>query len=243
MFQNYSIAFLLVVGLFWVEKTPLAKANNLKEKYRDAPEDAVTCGSAIKLTHVESSAASRKNEVFFLNSETKALGGGSGQQLVSVVGNDPSSTNFLWLVRGPNDPSTKNGACQDGTAYPVKCDDVIRLTHVNTQRNLHSHEVKSPLSRQQEVSGYGAGDGEGDNNDDWMVVCDGAVEKWWRRESKVYLYHVGSKKYLGGSSTVSYNHQNCGSSCPIMNHLEIFARASRDKYGEWFVESGVHIHR
>jgi hypothetical protein len=31
----------------------------------------------------------------------------------------------------------------------------IRLTHVSTKRNLHSHHVTSPLTHQQEVSCYG----------------------------------------------------------------------------------------
>lgn len=206
----------------------------------DAPSDAVTCGSAIKLTHVESQGP------YYLNSETKNLGTGSGQQIVTAIGDNPTTTNTFWWVRGPNDPSSRGSAasaCMGGTAQPIKCNEIIRLTHLETMKNLHSHNVKSPLSRQQEVSAYGEGDGLGDNGDDWRVVCtSGGGQQYWRREQKVAFQHVDSGKFLGASSSVKFTHQNCGHSCPILNHLEAFGRASQDTYGNWFVEAGVHIH-
>ena len=38
---------------------------------------------------------------------------------------------------------------------PIKCGSIIRLTHLNTNRNLHSHHFQSPLSRNLEVSAFG----------------------------------------------------------------------------------------
>jgi len=38
---------------------------------------------------------------------------------------------------------------------PVKCDSIIRLHHLATSKNLHSHHFASPLSGNQEVSAYG----------------------------------------------------------------------------------------
>lgn len=243
MFRSISIA--LVAGLFLTNTPPLVVANN-NNKYSDAPEDVVTCGSVIKLTHVESSAASQNNEVFYLSSEQKSLGkgNGSGQQIVTVVGGQPTNKNMMWWIRGPNDPEHRKqtSACQDGTAMPIKCGSVIRLTHLDTMVNLHSHEVKSPLSRQQEVSGYGIGDGNGDDGDDWRVVCTNDNHTYWRREGKIMLHHEDTGKFLGASSTVKFTQQNCGHQCPILNHLEAFSRGSHDKYGAWFVEAGVHIH-
>ena len=241
MFRNNPIALAIVVGLFWANTLVAAV-----DKYPDAPEDAITCGSGIKLTHVESSSVSKGSEEFLLSSENKNLGSGSGQQIVTVVGGQATSNNMMWQVRGPNDPEFRkehnySPACQDGTATPIKCGEIVRLTHLETMVNLHSHEVKSPLSRQQEVSGFGKGDGHGDNGDDWKVVC-APGPKYWTRESKVHLQHADSGKFLGASSTVKFNHQNCGHNCPILNHLEAFSRGSQDKYGQWFVESGVHIH-
>lgn len=44
---------------------------------------------------------------------------------------------------------------------PVKCGQTIRLMHLATKRNLHSHHFSSPLSHNLEVSAFGE-DGEGD---------------------------------------------------------------------------------
>jgi len=38
---------------------------------------------------------------------------------------------------------------------PVKCGNIIRLQHLATSKNLHSHNFASPLSGNQEVSAYG----------------------------------------------------------------------------------------
>ena len=34
---------------------------------------------------------------------------------------------------------------------PVLCEDVIRLEHALTKRNMHTHDIKAPLSGKQEV--------------------------------------------------------------------------------------------
>ena len=82
------------------------------------------------------------------------------------------------------------------------CNDIIRLEHVNTQKNLHSHKFDSPLSRDQEVSGFGA-NGVGDTSmycfvlmfsifsiisvDNWKVICDykKGVSSTWNRSLPV----------------------------------------------------------
>lgn len=38
---------------------------------------------------------------------------------------------------------------------PVKCGNIIRMQHLATSKNLHSHHFASPLSGNQEVSAYG----------------------------------------------------------------------------------------
>ena len=56
------------------------------------------------------------------------------------------------------------------TGQPVLCGDVIRLEHMETAKNLHSHPVAAPLSRKNEVSAFGD-DGEGDTSDNWIIEC------------------------------------------------------------------------
>ena len=122
---------------------------------------------------------------YYLNSEEKQLGSGSGQQIVTFV-KDAGTRSTLWWVRPAHTGDEKEyppeATCK--LAEPVACGSMIRLTHVDTMRNLHSHEVKSPLSSQQEVTGYGQGDGKGDHGDDWVVECTG---KFWRRDETVRL--------------------------------------------------------
>lgn len=48
----------------------------------------------------------------------------------------------------------------------------IKLRHIATEKHLHSHDIRPPVSDvefQNEVSGYGMPGFAGDANDDWMV--------------------------------------------------------------------------
>lgn len=66
---------------------------------------------------------------------------GSGQQSVTGM-SDALDANSYWQVRG----SMKKD-CVRGT--PIKCGQTIRLTHVSTRRNLHSHHFQAPMSAEQ----------------------------------------------------------------------------------------------
>lgn len=196
----------------------------------------VTCGSAIKLTHVESGGGK-----YVLYSDEMQANSGSGQQLVTASHN-VRSTKGLWQVReGTDDPF-----CEAGT--PVKCGQVIRLFHVETGSNLHTHGIRSPLSSQHEVTGFGQ-NGQGDRGDDWKVVCEsggyfgGGGAEYWERETPVQLKSVATSRFLGASSTVKFTEQNCGRGCPILNHLEVFGRTSNDSYSHWKVEQGVILYK
>lgn len=195
-------------------------------------EKHVTCGSAIKLTHVESGGK------YLLSSDERQLNSGSGQQLVTAVQNN-KSPNGLWQIREGND----DPFCEAGK--PVKCGQVIRLMHLGTGANLHTHGIRSPISNQHEVTGFGQ-QGQGDMGDDWKVVCEGGGyfsggSEYWNRGTTVQFQSLATKRYLGASSTVKFTEQNCGRGCPILNHLEVFARSSNDSYSHWKVELGVHL--
>ena len=193
--------------------------------------DPITCGSSVKITS--------RDTGYDLNSEDKQLNGGSGQQLVTFV-KDQSTHDTLWRIRpaehGQDAEYPETANCQ--LAEPIKCDSEIRLTHVSTNRNLHSHEVKSILSNQQEVTGYGTGDGLGDGGDNWKVLCD---TKYWKRGSEFRLRHSDTSKYLGTSKNVEFNQQTCGHNCPIMGHLEAFGRNTGDSFTYFKIEQGIHL--
>jgi dolichyl-phosphate-mannose--protein O-mannosyl transferase len=197
-----------------------------------ADENAVTCGSVIKIQQTDTS--------YFLNSETKNLNAGSGQQIVTFV-SDTATHNTLWWVR-PADHATPSSEYPAGAtcqlAEPIECGSLIRLTHQSTRRNLHSHKVESVLSKQQEVTAFGQGDGLGDGGDDWRVVCR---EKYWMRGAPVRLQHKDTGFFLGTAKSLEFNRETCGSHCPIMNHLEGFARKEEDSHSLLKTEMGIHI--
>ena len=178
----------------------------------------------VKLQHIESGN--------YLHSEEKNMGGGSGQQIVTWIPQVGSTSTLWWIREGQDDYY-----CE--TARPIPCNSKLRLTHLDTMKNLHSHAMQSPLSRQQEVSAFGQGDGQGDTGDDWILECTSGTH--WKRGEVVRLKHADTEKYLGGSSSVKFTADNCGRGCPIMNHLESFARQQKDDFSAFKVEMGVHL--
>uniref|UniRef100_A0A8D0LAX3 Stromal cell derived factor 2 like 1 n=1 Tax=Sphenodon punctatus TaxID=8508 RepID=A0A8D0LAX3_SPHPU len=174
---------------------------------------AVTCGSVLKLLNTLHSVRLHSHEVKY--------GSGSGQQ--SVTGVEVSDdANSYWRIRGKND-----GSCQRGT--PVKCGQAIRLTHVNTGKNLHTHYFPSPLSNNQEVSAFGD-DGEGDDQDVWIVQCSGT---YWDREDAVRFKHIGTNVFLSVTGE-QYGH-------PIMGQQEVHGMATSNHHNYWKAMEGVFI--
>lgn len=193
----------------------------------------VTCGSAIKLSHTE-----RNGAEYFLSSGGHRINAGSGQQLVtSSPHKNDSST--LWLIREGHGMEP----CEPGSkiAYGSK----IRLSHVDTGANLHSHHVRSPLSQQQEVTAFGE-DGEGDAGDDWIVnaVRSGyGSDTHWKKDTEVFIQHDATRKHLGCTEQAKFSMNNCGRQCPVMNHLEVFGRQEKDAFTKWKTNVGIFIHK
>ena len=196
----------------------------------------ITCGSVIKIQQRETE--------FYLSSEEKQLGNGSGQQIVTFT-NDASTHNTLWHIRPANhnvdnqEYPTDVATCQ--LAEPVKCNSIIRLSHSSTNRNLHSHDVPSVLSRQQEITAYGKGDRKGDTGDNWTVMCNKPSQQYWQRNMPVRLQHVDTGAYLGTAKNVEFNVDTCGHSCPLMGHLEAFGREAPDGHTLLTTEQGIYL--
>jgi len=199
------------------------------EWYYVLDSEYVTCGSAIKLTHIESGGKS------YLHSNEFKINSGSGQQLVTV-GHEGTSISTLWLVKEGNG----NDSCTQGEK--IAYGEEIRLAHLQTGANLHSHYAKSPLTNQQEVTCFGE-EGHGDSGDNWKVQGQNKQNTHWRRDEIVHLKHVETDKYLGSTKQAEFNQRNCGGRCPVMSHLEVFARARPDKMTEWKTELGVYLHK
>ncbi|CAF3434614.1 unnamed protein product [Rotaria sp. Silwood1] len=178
-------------------------------------KDAITCGSTFKLVNQQSGDRLHSHDVKY--------GSGSGQQSVTGTPN-ADDVNSYWQIRG----DIKND-CERGA--PIKCDTIIRLFHVTTRRNLHSHNYASPLSNNQEVSAYGE-DGVGDEGDRWKVVCT-TKNDYWLRADPIRLQHVATGKYLHLSGD-TYGR-------PIHGQKEISCYSYANSQNLWKVDSGVYI--
>lgn len=102
-----------------------------------------------------------------MHSHDVKYGTGSGQQSVTAT-ELQEDINSHWLIKPGSGKTIERG-------QPIKCGSSIRLEHVETKKNLHSHHFQSPLSGNQEISCYGD-NGEGDSGDNWAVICSGIVQ-------------------------------------------------------------------
>ena len=91
-------------------------------------ESVITYGSALRIEN----ALTR----YSLYSTAMTWGTGSHLQIITAIKNkdDP---NGIWVIK------EKNNAEMKDTGEPVKCNDIIRLEHSGTGKNLHSHAYPS----------------------------------------------------------------------------------------------------
>jgi len=173
----------------------------------------VTCGSVLKLFN--------PNYNTRLHSHDVKYGSGSGQQSVTATEQEEDNNSY-WTVRGRVEKM-----CQRGE--PIECGSVIRLQHVQTKRNLHSHHFSSPLSGNQEVSAFGE-DGNGDTGDNWTVVCNG---DYWERVTDIRLKHVDTEMWLSLSGNTFGR--------PINGQMEVIGIPYPDSTSYWKCKEGVFI--
>lgn len=108
-------------------------------------------GTAIKLQHVKTGAR--------LHSHALKYPAGSKQQQVTCFSG--ADDNDWWRVKAEHGAAQLFGAVPDGA--------IIRLEHVKTNCNLHSHDVRAHVTQQTEVSCCGK-NGNGDTNCNWRVI-------------------------------------------------------------------------
>jgi len=191
-------------------------------------ENYVTCGSAVKLTHMESGGT------HYLSSAQHKINSGSNQQLVTASP-DRSGSESLWLVT-----SAHGGPpCTAGSTIPYGSK--FRLTHLDTGKNLHSHLYRSPLSNNQEVTGFGD-NGGGDQGDNFTVnPAKKSSSNHWTRDDIVIIKHVDTGKNLGATKNAMFSRNNCGNRCPVMQHLEVFASSGSYSQSHWRADLGVYL--
>ena len=116
----------------------------------------------------------------------------------------------------------------------------MRLEHALTKRNLHSHEIESPISSNQEVSCYGE-EGTGDTADDWKLICANAKQGTKLKAMLEFqLLHNETKKYLSMNMDYHFNNRNCPG-CPINGQLEICSESESSEFTKWKIHSVILV--
>lgn len=199
----------------------LARAHDHKAEVREMlDEQSLTCGSVVRLKHSSSG--------YHLHSHDISYGSGSTQQSVTTLKSD-GDAGSLWIFKEADGEKP----CRSGD--PLPCGAKVRLEHMNTHKNLHSHEYSSPLSGNNEVSCYGD-KGFGDNGDNWMLECQGNVEKIVG-STKFRLRHINTDNYLYARRAYKFDDSNCRG-CPINGQGEVSGASYRDDNTFWEVVGG-----
>jgi dolichyl-phosphate-mannose-protein mannosyltransferase len=166
---------------------------------QDVPVD-VAYGGKISLRH-------HNTQGGYLHSHPHMYPTGSKQQQITLYPH--KDDNNLWFVENQTQPIGDDGKEIPGPhawdkLQPTLLEDgaIIRLYHVSSDRRLHSHDVRPPVTEaewQNEVSAYGYEGFEGDANDLFKVeiiksMSDGALAKTRVRtiQTKFKLVHVMS---------------------------------------------------
>jgi len=173
----------------------------------------VTCGSVIKLIN--------NHLKFRLHSHEVKYGSGSHQQSVTGI-DDTDDVSSHWVVKGKSGKTCKRGE-------PITCGMTVRLEHLVTKKNLHSHHFHSPLSNNQEVSCFGES-GEGDTGDHWVVTCS---SDYWERNGNVRFKHADTDMWMAMSGN-TYGR-------PISGQKEVCALPYSDSSCFWKTVEGVYI--
>ncbi|KAF9927583.1 hypothetical protein FBU30_003048 [Linnemannia zychae] len=119
----------------------------------------------------------------YLHSHASVYETGSKQQQITLYPHKDSNND--WIIQ------KRDGTVPEELEY-LKHGDIIRLYHVSTDKRLHSHDHKPPMTEDEnhfEVSGYGYKGFSGDANDEWRVeIVEGKDE-----DSKQFVHTLNSK--------------------------------------------------
>lgn len=162
----------------------------------DVPAD-VAFGSRVSLRH-------HNTQGGYLHSHNHMYPEGSKQQQITLYPH--KDENNVWLLENQTQPEGLDGPITGPKAWDdieptfIKDGDVIKLYHTITDRRLHSHDQRAPVTEadwQQEVTAYGYEGFEGDANDMFKIeivksMSDGleAKERLRTIQTKFRLVHI-----------------------------------------------------
>ncbi|KAH6873693.1 mannosyltransferase 1 [Coprinopsis sp. MPI-PUGE-AT-0042] len=129
----------------------------------------VALGSTVTIRHVNTQGG-------YLHSHAHNYPTGSKQQQITLYPHRDSNNDWIIL----NATSEEQYDYINQPLHDITNNMRIRLRHSTTEKHLHSHDHRPPVSEvdfQNEVSAYGMKGFAGDGNDDWIVEIDHGHKK------------------------------------------------------------------
>ena len=220
--KKYTIIFTIFCFFFFI----LIDCENMSEEDIKATIESktITYGSSLRIQNTITK--------YYLSSFGMNWSTGSGLQIVTAVPSDKDINSLFTIKEGENYPTKINGD-------PVLCGEVIRLEHIATGKNLHSHDFKSFVTNSQEACAFGE-DGNGDVNDNFRISCykqnDNDIITG---KTEFFLQHVPTENWLYiNYKTSMYDDRNCRG-CPIRGQREVSLTTKKDKQCLWKVIGGI----
>ena len=221
--KTNNIIIFPIITLFLI--STITCVNMSEEDIKNTIESkTITYGSSLRI----------QNSItkYYLSSFGMNWSTGSGLQIVTAVQSDKELNSLFTIKEGENYPTKINGD-------PVLCGDIIRLEHIGTGKNLHSHDFKSFVTNSQEACAFGE-DGNGDVNDNFRISCykqnDNDIITG---KTEFFLQHVPTENWLYiNYKTSMYDDRNCRG-CPIRGQREVSLTSKKDKQCLWKVIGGI----
>ena len=214
---NYSIKninFLQLIIIFQIISFNICEKMSEEDIISTIESKTITYGSSLRIQNTITK--------FYLSSFGMNWSTGSGLQIITAVESDKDTNSLFTIKEGENYPQKLNGES-------VLCGDIIRLEHITTGKNLHSHAFKSFVTDSQEACAFGE-DGQGDVNDNFRISCYQKKDNdIITGKTEFFLQHVPTEQFLYINYRYSmYNDRNCRG-CPIRGQREVSLTNRKDK--------------
>ncbi len=218
--------YLLIFSIFLIFLSNKILCENMSEEdiKTTIESKTVTYGSSLRIQNIITK--------YYLSSFGMNWSTGSGLQIITAVQNDKDRNSLFTIKEGENYPVKINGE-------PVLCGEIIRLEHIATGKNLHSHDFKSFVTNSQEACAFGE-DGNGDVNDNFRISCYKQNDNdTITGKTEFFLQHVPTQNWLYiNYKTSMYDDRNCRG-CPIRGQREVSLTTKKDKQCLWKVIGGI----
>ncbi|KAF9427515.1 hypothetical protein BGZ76_002320 [Entomortierella beljakovae] len=167
-----------------------AKVLQFKSHTNKLGDDYVRFGSRISLRHAPTGS--------YLQSAHWKYKTSSQQHAVQGArSGEPGLSAYWQVVPASGNEEAINKKTGSTIPYGIR----VRLFNVNNKRWLHSHDYKSPVSNQREVTTFGSA--EASNNDDiWIVDRFENGTEYWKTTDLFILRHESTNHYLHSHSTI-----------------------------------------